>query len=200
MENTGTQQPDQTVSPAPPDTGDEVPQPIQTPPGGFYTADAKSSVDRPAAQNITWTASEFIAHQKSPGWYMALAGTALAIAALIFLITHDRVSVAVVVVAAVMLGIYGARKPRQLQYQIDNSGISIGQKHHGYDEFRSFAIMSEGAFSSIVFMPLKRFAPPTTIYYAPDDEESIVNVLADCLPFEEHNPDAIDRLMSRIRF
>jgi hypothetical protein len=157
--------------------------------------------NRENPQAITWTASEFIAHEKSVSWYGALAGVALVIAALMFLITHDWVSVAVVVVAAVMLGVYGARKPRQLQYQIDNRGISIGHKRYGYDEFRSFAVLPEGAFSSITFMPLRRFAPPVTIYYAPEDEDRIATLLAGQLPYDElHRQDVIDRLMHLIRF
>ena len=129
-----------------------------------------------------------------------LAVGVLLLAALIFLSTRDVVSVAVVVVAGLLLGIYGAHQPRQLEYRLDKQGVGIGQKQYGYDEFRSFSVVPEGAFASIVFMPLKRFALPTTVYYAPDDEDKILAVLSDQLPLEEYRHDAIDRLMRRIRF
>jgi hypothetical protein len=61
-------------------------------------------------------------------------------------------------------------------------------------------VVPEGAFSSIVFMPLKRFAPLTTIYYAPEDESKIITILTDRLPFEERKAAAIDSLMKRVRF
>ncbi len=61
-------------------------------------------------------------------------------------------------------------------------------------------MVPEGAFSSVVFMPLKRFAPPRTIYYAPEDEDRIVGLLVNRLPLEEHRADAVDGLMRRIRF
>jgi hypothetical protein len=99
-----------------------------------------------------------------------------------------------------MLGFYAAHQPRQLEYEIGRRGLSIGGKYHGYDEFKSFSILPEGAFSSIVFMPLKRFAPPITIYYAPEDEEKILAVLSGSLPYEEPRRDAVDSLMKRIRF
>jgi hypothetical protein len=51
-----------------------------------------------------------------------------------------------------------------------------------------------------VFTPLQRFSPLTTIYYDPNDEERIVDLLANRLPMEERKRDAIDRLMWRIRF
>jgi hypothetical protein len=60
--------------------------------------------------------------------------------------------------------------------------------------------LEEGAIPSIVFMPLKRFAVPTTIYYPEEEEENIVGVLAGRLPMEQHGHDAIDRLMHRIRY
>jgi hypothetical protein len=49
-------------------------------------------------------------------------------------------------------------------------------------------------------MPLKRFATLTTVYYAPEDEDKIVNLLSKHLPLEEHKLDAVDHLMQRIRF
>ena len=150
--------------------------------------------------SVTWTASEFVAHDKSAGWYARLAICAVLLAAVIFLLTRDPVSVTVVIIGGVLLGYYGSHQPRQLKYMVDNRGIQIDQKRHDYDEFKSFSVAPEGAFSSIVFMPLKRFAVPLTVYYAPDDEESIVGILSGQLPLEEHRPDAVERLMKRIRF
>lgn len=151
-------------------------------------------------QAVTWTASEFIHHNKAASWYLGLGVATVLLAALIFLITRDVVSTAVIIVAGLLLGVYAARPPRQLEYRIDQRGVFIGHKHYGYDDFKSFTVVPEGAFSSIVFMPLKRFALALTIYYAPEDEEHIMAVLAGRLPFEEPRRDAVDSLMRRIRF
>lgn len=150
--------------------------------------------------SIAWTASEYIAHHKSPGWYATLAASAVAAAFLVWLLTKDKISAAVVLFGALMLGIYAGRQPRQLEYLIDETGLTIGEKYYPYDSFRSFAVVAEGAFSSIIFMPLKRFAPAISIYYAPQDEAAIVDLLAVRLPSEDLRKDPIDRLMSRIRF
>lgn len=151
-------------------------------------------------QSLAWTASEFIAHDKSAGWYIGLAIGTVALAAIAFLLTRGLVSVGVIIVAGILLGVYGRHSPRELEYRIGSRGIDIGQKIYAYDEFKSFAVVQEGAFSSIVFMPLKRFAVPITMYYAPEDEEQIVAILSDRLPFEKHRHDAVDSLMRRIRF
>ncbi len=151
-------------------------------------------------EGVTWTASEFVAHEKSTGWYATLLLATIIIIVIVYLLTRDKVSAGVVLICAAFLAILAGRKPRQLQYRVDGSGVTVGQKHFEYGLFKSFAVVPEGTFSSIVFMPLKRFAPLTTIYYAPEDEEKIVNLLSDQLPFERHKLDAVDSLMRRIRF
>jgi hypothetical protein len=149
---------------------------------------------------VSWTASEFVSHEKSAGWYGGLALAAVLIGALIYLLTGDLISSSVVLIAALFLGIMASRKPRQLAYTLNDRGLSIGSKQYVLEQFRSFSIIDEGAIPSIVFMPLKRFSPMVTIYYAPEDEEKIATILADRLPFEEHRQDPVDRLMRRIRF
>jgi len=184
-------------SPTPPPPAPQPEQPAPVVPPEPVSQPAGSQRDD---QGLSWTASEFIAHEKSASWYLSLAGVAVLGAALVYLLTRDVISAAVVLVGALFLGIYAARQPRQLEYRVDTAGIGIGPKRYGYEEFRSFSVAQEGAFSSIVFMPLKRFAPTTTIYYAPDDEDQIINLLAVRLPMEEHRGDAVENLMRRIRF
>jgi len=149
---------------------------------------------------ISWTASEFVAHHKTGGWYALLAGGAVMAAIVVFLVTKDVVSAVVILLAAIAFGIVAARQPRELQYQVDNYGLVIGVKEYNYSAFRSFSVVQEGAFSSIVFMPLKRFASLVTIYYDPADEADIVELLSQHLPLEKRDQAAIDRLMWRIRF
>lgn len=204
----GAASPPPTPSPqTPPPTGPpEAPAAAVVAPEAGGAAAAETPQVAPAVQAdddpqaITWSASEFVAHDKSFGWYVALTAGAVALAALLYLITRDFVSVTVVIIAALLLGIYGSHKPRQQEYRLDPGGLTVGPKHSGYDEFRSFSVMKEGAFSSILFMPLKRFAVPTTIYYAPQDEDRIVGLLSDHLPLERRSHDVVDWLMHRIRF
>lgn len=122
------------------------------------------------------------------------------VAFVLYMLTRDAVTAAVVVVGGLFLGVYGARKPRQIQYQVDFQGIRVGARRYEYGLFRSFSVVPEGAFASIVLMPLKRFSPPLTLYYSPSDEENILSILGTQLPFENRKPDFTDSLMRRIRF
>jgi hypothetical protein len=175
----------------------------ESPKGLFHAEDDGIDAEVPSKQEIepiSWTASEFVHHEKSASWYTILGGVSIVVAGGVYLLTKDIVSAAVVLVAAFTLGFYGARKPRQLDYQLDASGLSIGSKHFRYGEFKSFSVAKEGAFSSIILMPLKRFSQVTTLYFAPDNEAEIIKILSVTLPFEEHKKDAVDRLMHKIRF
>lgn len=202
----GADQPNQPGSAAPPPPPPPVmpvppqPQAAPAPEPEIITPHSIAAPPTGPDGSITWTASEYIAHHKSPGWYGALGGIAVVVAAVIWFFTKDIISAAVVIVAAIAFGGYGARQPRQLRYSLDNHGLTIGERRFVYQQFRSFSMVPEGAFASIVFVPLKRFSPLTTIYYDPADEAKIVALLSDRLPHEERQQAMIDRLMWRIRF
>lgn len=150
--------------------------------------------------SITWTASEFIAHHKTAAWYLQLAAAAIIAAAIIGFITKDVITALTILVAAGLLAAYANRQPRELTYRIDQSGLHVGPRFYHLEDFRSFSVMAEGAFASISFTPLKRFAPMLTIYYDPNDQQKIVDVLSTRLPLQQRKADPIDRLMWRIRF
>ena len=67
-------------------------------------------------------------------------------------------------------------------------------------DFKSFSVVQEGAVESIWLLPLQRFAPGLSIYFAPNDKDRILAILDDFLPVEEKEPDMVERLMHKIRF
>ncbi|HVW23007.1 MAG TPA: hypothetical protein VHB51_00775 [Candidatus Saccharimonadales bacterium] len=162
--------------------------------------DHESPLQGEPVQPINWTASEFIAHQKTAGWYLILALVAAAFAGVIYLITRDEVSAAAVIIAAIFLGAYANRQPRQLSYELSGQHLKIGEKTYNYQTFRSFSLMPEGPFTSITFWPLKRFGTPVSVYFDPDDGDKILELLTLRLPQEQPRRDPIDNLMRRIRF
>ncbi len=154
----------------------------------------------PAPGDVEWTASEFVAHQKGFAWYLGFGGIGLLLAVGIFALTRDIFSVVVIVILSCVLGYATSRQPRVLTYRLDRSGLTIGQKFHPYGEFKSFALINEGAFTSITFAPLKRFMPPLSIYFSPEDEHAIMTALGAHLPMQPAVRDGFDQLMRRVRF
>lgn len=152
-------------------------------------------------QPVEWTASEYIAHHKTPGWFVLLGLGVAGLSALVYLVTGgDKVSATVIAVAGIIFGVFGARRPRVLAYQVSSAGVQIGEKLYSYGELKSFALLDEGAMNSILLLPLKRLMPSISIYYAPEDEAKILEVLSACLPVEQRQQDPLERLMHRLRF
>ena len=167
-----------------------------TPPGGSSSSAPVQASTKP----VKWTASEFIEHNKSADWYLTLGIGGAVLAAGIYLLTQDVISVVMVIIVAVIFGIFAARKPRVLEYQVDELGMHIGAKFYPYSSFKSFAVVSEDSINSIWLLPLKRFMPILTIYFAPDDNQKIIDTLGKYLPIQNHEPDFVDRLMHKLRF
>lgn len=149
---------------------------------------------------ITWEASEYIHHQKNGFWYLGFAGVVILAGTIVYLLISDIFSVVILGLMALALGTYAGRKPKVQRYSLSHSGLTIGTRHYGFDEFRSYSLNEEGSVLSATFTPLKRFMPPVSIYLLPQDAPRVAGVLDQALPHEEYKPDIIDRLFKIIRF
>lgn len=197
--------------PSPQQADEPAPSPYTIPPEDDIAGPEDDGSDKPFAAGegqrqpedsagLSWTASEFIAHHKTNTWYIALAGVTLALMALMYLISREIFPVVIIVICAGLFGYMASRQPRELPYALDSKGITIGRKFYPYTDFNAYGVFHEGAFSSIDFMPLKRFSPILSIQYDPQHEEPIMELLNQHLPLSPHKRTAIDALMARIRF
>ena len=148
---------------------------------------------------VSWTASEFIEHERGAGWYAALFVVTVALAAAIFLITHDYFAAAVIVILGIILAVYARNKPGQITYELNPTGLKVGQKPYAYSLFKSFSIIREGALSTITFYPLKRLSLPISIFFDAKEEGRIASLIGEHLPLEERGPDRFDDLTRRLK-
>ena len=172
----------------------------------FYAPDEGSQqpaafdAPQPDEAELTWQASEFVRHEKDANWYMAYVGVMIVVVTLVYFIARDVVSIVASVILAILLGVLAGRKPRVLTYTIDHDSITIDNQIFFFSQFRSFGVLQDGAFTSIVFTPLQRLRPPLTIYYPPEVETDIADVLSRHLPYSPVKKDALDHLLSKMRF
>lgn len=175
---------------------------------GYDLAATPQSVPNAAAQKpaaheqaeLTWEASEYIHHSKSPAWFMGYAGIMLVLLAVAYFLTHAWTFVVLVVVMAVAIGVFATRPPRTLHYALTDTGLQIEESRYHYGDFRAFGIIADGGLYSIMLIPTKRFMPAVSIYFAEEDGEHIVDILGSRLPMEELHLDFVDRMMRRLRF
>ncbi len=166
----------------------------------FAQANQAQGVPLPQLPVVQWTASEYVSHEKTPMWYVALFGATLFLVLFIYVVTRDFLASLVVFVAGGSMSFYAARKPATKNYLIDEKGIKIDATFYPYETFRSFSVVEEGAIDSIWLKPLKRLAPTIVMYFSPDDEQNIIDVIANFLPHEQKELDAVDRLSKHMRF
>ncbi|MEX1995414.1 MAG: hypothetical protein WD887_01405 [Candidatus Saccharimonadales bacterium] len=160
------------------------------------------SADELAASttSISWSASEYIDHTRGAGWYGLLVLATAALTAGIYFITRDYFASGTIPIIGVVVGVFASRKPRQLSYELSESGFRVGQKTYPYNQFKSFSIIRDGALLSINLLPIKRFMVPVSAYFDAADEEKITDTIGVHLPYEERSMDGVDRLSRRLKF
>lgn len=165
------------------------------------TPDYSQGVVEPTQEGVvSWSASEFIEHEKNGSWFAMLVAGAIVLGILVFVLTRQWISLIAIAVLAVAIGFFGNLKPRQLTYAIAPDGITVGDKHFTYDTFKSFAVIDDGPMSSLQLLPQKRFMVPIIMYLDPNQVDDIVGTLGEYLPFEHRERDLTDRISSRFRF
>lgn len=164
------------------------------------TAETQQAPASPSGSGVSWTASEYTHHERGASWYLSLTIGSVVLAAAVYLLTKDYFAVGTIIALGIIVGVFAGRKPDQLNYELTDTGLRIGDKRYAYGLFKSFAVIRQGALGSINLMPVKRFMPPVSANFAPSDEVKIIDLLGQHLPYEERKADSIDRLSHRLRF
>jgi hypothetical protein len=176
-----------------------APEPVVMPPPE-PVPQPSTDVATPSSQEVSWSASEFVAHEKNARWYGLLVLAAIVLAALAYVGTRDLIATVAVFAAAGLFGYVAGHQPRVLDYHLGEHGLTISKKLYPYSDFKSFFMADEGAFRSITLMPLRRFMLQISVYFAPEDEAKITGVLGKHLPMAPPSHDLIDRFLRWIKF
>ncbi len=186
------------TAPQPHEQGQYNPQDSSAPTA--YSTSDQSAMPQEPDREVTWTALEFIAHHKDIRWYAIVIGITLVLAAIVRLLTRDNISTVMVLIVGIFFCVAAARKPRMLTYTLNEDGLLIGGRFMPYTDFRSFTVFTDGRYSNIELIPMKRFMPLTSIYCSPESEDDVVDMLADFIPYEDRTHSFIDWLAHLIRF
>ncbi len=150
--------------------------------------------------DLQWVAEEHRAHDNRSKSSAALLAGSVAIAVITYIFTRDVFSTGAVLVGLGGLVYFMSRKADMQQYALDSEGIYVGNKLYSFHDFRGFSVLEDESQASIIFIPLRRFMPPITAYLDPAIEQAAFDYLTAYLPLEEHVPDAVDKLVKRLRF
>jgi hypothetical protein len=155
--------------------------------------------ETPSLETISWEASEYIDHHRDGAWFAGLIGVALVLVLISVFVIKNYYFTVLIIVMTIAIITYSQRPPRVIKYLLNEQGITIGQKFHAFEEFRSFGVIQDGAMYCVRLLPVGRFNQDATIYFAENDGENIVDILGSVLPMENVQFDFIDNILRRLR-
>jgi hypothetical protein len=149
--------------------------------------------------SITWEASEYIHRSKDLIWVLGF-GAIVLVGVGVSIWLQAWTFTALVVAMAIAMGVFAFRPPKVKHYTLTHQGLNVDGKMYNLTDFRAFGVLAEEAFYSALLIPVKRFMPAVTMYFAQEDGEKIVDILGSHLPLEDIQADPIDVLMRRLHF
>ena len=167
----------------------------------FTPEDNTDIIEQPTpavTDSITWSASEFIDNSKNFEWYLFFFVAILVISFLVYLFTHSIFSSIVIFILGGALCFMATRRPREVNYRLDDKGIVISNTNYPFSDFKSYTLVSEGGLDHISLSSVKRFSPNKIIYFEPQDKDHIISLLGGFLPLEPASVDPIDKFMKKI--
>jgi len=149
--------------------------------------------------SFSWTETEFIAHERGPMWMLAFVGSVLVLVVIAFIVSRDIFVTLTAIVVGVSAFILSLRKPKQQQYTVGPDGFQVADRVYKYSDFKSFSIVEDIGIDSIWLRPVKRFMPPVVMYFPRENEQTVAEIVAQFLPYEDRELDSIDNLSRRLR-
>src|SRR5690348_11851788 len=82
-----------------------------------------SATAKKTAEEVSWTASEYIDHSRGAGWYLALVAGTVVLAGLVYLVTKDYFALGVVAFLGIIVAVFSTHRPKQVQYALTAAGL-----------------------------------------------------------------------------
>lgn len=139
-------------------------------------------------QVFTWQAPEYAHEEKTQDWYwvVGIIAAGVAVTSLIF---GNFVFAILVIVAAFVLCLFAARKPRTITVEVNHRGVKIEEAFYPFRSLLSFWIEDEHRHGSRLILRSNRTVAPYIILPAPQDREDLEQlreILEDKLSLEEY--------------
>ena len=131
--------------------------------------------------SITWVAPDFVYYKKSTNWYITISVIALVLI-MIFYFTKIYSGIAVVLAAILALFMNANTKPENIEYTINNNGISFKKKKFTYNDLKSFYLSNKSGFFRLILEQKGKFKPHLVIIIDNINPILIRNFLVNKLP------------------
>ncbi len=149
---------------------------------------------------ISWKIEEYAHREKGPDWFWALGVIAIAGAA-IAIIDHDVLFGIFIIIAAIILGFYAARKPDVIEIAISDAGIMIRNYFYPYEKIKGFAVDENESGNHLLLESDRQVVPIISITLpASIDTEGLIGLLRTKIPEKPLKEHFAHRLMEHMGF
>ena len=153
-----------------------------------------------AKKEIQWKAAEYEHFEKDPLWYVGLVVGAI-ILLLVALWQKNFFFAVFIIIATALVSFFGRRKPRVVEFLIDEKGIHIGNTVHEYDQIESFSIIQRpGYLDELIITKKAALNPHVRIPIDSHLAETAKEFLKERLTEVEHQHSVIDAIADRLGF
>lgn len=140
---------------------------------------------------VTWHAPEFEYREKGVSWYWLTIIIAVLLIALAVWQRNFLFGV-FVIVAEILVILWGGKKPRMLTFAVDEREFTIGDReHHSWSEFLSFSAEERKDLSLFIFQS-RGARPALYVLVPPAQFPEVKQVLLSRLPYVEHERSLVE--------
>ncbi len=150
-------------------------------------------------RKITWDTLEYEQKDKGADWYFALGIIAVSASVASFLLGNILFSI-LILIGALTLAMYGARKPATLNIEIDDRGILISNTLYPFNTLKSFWIEENTTPPKIIIQSEKTFMPYLILSLEDTDTDNVRIFLLEHLKEEELTEPLSQKVMEYLGF
>jgi len=156
--------------------------------------------DKKTKTLLSWTAPEFIYHNKTRAWFIVL-GIVSAALLIISLLLKNYFGALLVPIASFLIYVHARKQPRQLTIAITDEYINIGQfLSLAHKEITSFWIFEEPSIRSLSLETKKVLQPKISVLLAGQNPAAIREILIKFVPEKKHEEYFTDIIARKIKF
>ncbi len=148
---------------------------------------------------ITWQAPEFIKHDKSSSWFVALWIISAGLVVVAFL-TKSILMGVLVFIATLVVSVYAAKEPRNIKIVLDERKINFGKESKSLDNFSSFWIFEKGSYNILSLSSKKMLQPHIKIILPEELSKDVRMILRSSLEEREQEESFIEGLSEWLKF
>jgi len=149
--------------------------------------------------SLKWSAPEYHHYKRSPDWFWAVGIITISIAILAFFYNNGLFGILILLSAGVLI-FYVLREPQEVQYEINNRGILIGENLHPYLTIESFWLETRFGEPKIIIKSKKTVMPFIVIPVHEESADDVSAVLREFLEEKELTEPAAHKIMEYLGF